>query len=138
MATPNVFLVGGMDKILIFIVAMTVLPFLAFAVMCLPRVEASNLMEYNLTSPSNFAGMMQNLFWNLNGMDSISTAAGEVINPAVTISTALWITIPLISVLLAIPLAAAAGVNKPDSWQNWQSGQFTVIAQYVALSLIHI
>ena len=73
----------------------------------------------------------QNLFWNLNGWDSISTSAGEVINPAVTIPRALWITIPLVVVLLFFPLLAASGVNQPIQWAQWESGQFTVIAQYV-------
>jgi len=77
MAMPNFFLVSGIDKMLVFIVAVTVLPFLAFSGMCVPYIELSNFGESNLTLP-NFADMMQNLFWNMNGFDSISTAAGEV------------------------------------------------------------
>jgi hypothetical protein len=82
-------------------------------------------------APRYLMSLAQNLFWNLNGWDSISTSAGEVINPTVTIPRALWITIPLVVVLLFLPLLAAAGVNKPVPWADWESGQFTVIAQYV-------
>eukprot|EP00750_Incisomonas_marina_P014604 INCI17693.3.p1 GENE.INCI17693.3~~INCI17693.3.p1 ORF type:complete len:481 (-),score=81.38 INCI17693.3:81-1523(-) len=133
MVLPNFFLVGGLEKILVVIVVATVLPFFIFAGMCVPHMELSNLAEYNLTETA-FAAMLQNMFWNLNGFDSISTAAGEVINPAVTISTSLWISIPLITVVLALPLMAAAGVNKPIPWKDWQAGQFTVIAQFIESS----
>ena len=53
-------------------------------------------------------------------------------NPTYTISTALWISIPLITVLLFLPLAAAAGVNAPVPWEQWNDGQFSVIAQCVS------
>ena len=77
MATPNFFLVGKMDKPLAAAGLVTLVPFLVMAGLCIPHMEWSVLGEYNLTG-SNFGDMMQNLFWNLNGYDSISTAAGEV------------------------------------------------------------
>ena len=64
---------------------------------------------------------------------STCRAVPQIINPGRTIPIALWISIPLIVVLLFLPLVAAAGVNAPVPWQDWEVGQFSVIAQYVVV-----
>ena len=56
---PNFFLVGHLDKMLVVAGIVALVPFLFFTGACIPYMNTSNLVEYNVSSFDNFADMLQ-------------------------------------------------------------------------------
>ncbi|CAN6300749.1 unnamed protein product [Urochloa humidicola] len=75
--------------------------------------------------------LLNTLFWNLNGWDSVSTMAGEVDRPAKTFPVALVSAVCIGSVGYLLPLMAATGaVDAPP--EAWGDGYFADAAGAIA------
>ncbi|MBI2252588.1 MAG: APC family permease [Armatimonadetes bacterium] len=99
-----------------FFKARTFLPFLTFS---LPGKPWTNCLGI---------GMLI-LIWNYNGWEDFSTCITEVKNPAKNFPLAILINIPLISMIYAVTIYACLCAT--SNWQNWKSGQFSLIAREV-------
>lgn len=70
------------------------------------------------------------MIWNYNGWEDFSTCIMEVKNPAKTYPRAIFINIPLITLLYAGTIYACLCAT--TNWQSWVSGQFPLIGKQVA------
>ncbi len=64
------------------------------------------------------------VMWSYMGWDNVSTFAGEVKNPARTFPLALMISVFLVTGLYLLPMLATLGAT--NSWQTWDSDNFTI------------
>ncbi len=64
------------------------------------------------------------VMWSYMGWDNVSTFAGEVKNPARTFPLALMISVALVTGLYLLPMLATLGAT--NSWQTWDSDNFTI------------
>ncbi|KAF0691649.1 Aste57867_17179 [Aphanomyces stellatus] len=71
--------------------------------------------------------LLSTVFWNCNGFASVSTFAGEVVNPGTTFPRALALTLIAIVLTYTFPLAAGAMLDAP-SWHLWHEGSFNDMA----------
>ncbi len=76
-----------------------------------------------------FGSGMALAMWFYSGMSEISTAAEEVRRPERTIPLALLLIVPIIVLSYTAPLIA--GLASVGDWQNWNSGHFAVIGEYL-------
>lgn len=71
------------------------------------------------------------LLWSLNGWDCMGNIAGSVHNPQRTYPLGMTISVALVMLTNAVPIAIGSCLD--TDWDSWQEGQFPLIAQHVTL-----
>nr|XP_043627067.1 probable polyamine transporter At3g13620 [Erigeron canadensis] len=107
---------------------LTLCPFGIMAGFAVPHIKPERWLSMGQKGVKrNWNGSFNNVFWNLNFWDTISTMAGEVENPRTTFPKALLYAVVLTCLAYIIPLMAVTGALDLD--QNaWESGYFAVAA----------
>lgn len=107
----------------------SLLPFVFMGFIAIPKLEPSrwfvvdmNNVDWNL--------YLNNLFWNLNYWDSVSTLAGEMENPSRTLPKALFYAFILVVSGYIFPLLVGTGAIPLDR-ELWSDGYFSDIAKMI-------
>eukprot|EP01087_Luapelamoeba_hula_P013197 TRINITY_DN3771_c1_g1_i2.p1 TRINITY_DN3771_c1_g1~~TRINITY_DN3771_c1_g1_i2.p1 ORF type:complete len:579 (-),score=79.20 TRINITY_DN3771_c1_g1_i2:164-1900(-) len=119
-------IVGTMS--LVFFAA-TMLPFVVFFVLSLPRLDVSLLLDRGNPLQADWSLFISLLIWNNSGWDSVGFLAAETVNPKRTFPRAMVIAIILVSSTYTLPLMAAICVDQ--SWGEWKNGTFQLLAATV-------
>ncbi|RLN18111.1 putative polyamine transporter [Panicum miliaceum] len=104
-------------------------PFVVMVGVALPKIRPR---RWGTTAPAkDWKLLLNTLFWNLNGWDSVSTMAGEVERPGRTFPAALVSAVCIGSLGYLLPLMAATGaVDAPP--EAWGDGYFADAAGVIA------
>jgi amino acid transporter len=148
-ALPNLLAVREIGPWMGALAVFVCLPFLAFVIIGAPQVSLKNLVAMRhgtghssgsgdfsaldflrSQEPSDWRHLLSVLYWSYSGFDGVSTCAGEVANPARSLPRGLFAALIIVVLVTVLPLAVAAGVDKPP-WWSWESGSFAVIADRV-------
>lgn len=98
-------------------------PFVLMVGAALPKVRPRRWGATTAAGGKDWKLLLNTLFWNLNGWDSVSTMAGEVERPGRTFPAALVSAVCIGSLGYALPLLAATGaVDAPP--EAWGDGYF--------------
>jgi amino acid transporter len=127
---PGIFALRRIGPGLVLVCVLVLIPFAVLACSGLARnPKWSRLLETESdTEWSDWSVLVGVLYWNFSGMDSMSTCAGEVLNPGRSYSRGLTVCIFLTILTYLIPLCVAAAVNEP-AYQEWTDGSFATIAR---------
>lgn len=98
----------------------TLLPFVAFSLLAIPRIQMQRWFVMNLRS-MNWRVYVNTLFWNLNYWDNVSTLAGEVDKPSQTLPKALLWAVVVVTFTYIFPLLAGTGAVELDR-TKWEDG----------------
>lgn len=125
--------VDWMTKLMGVIIVALSMPFVIMLpyILATQPLEWSHLMEVRAAEHVDWVGLIHVTFWNLNGFDSSSTCAGEVIRPSQAFPRGLLLALALIVCMTALPLVVATASNQPP-WQLWGEGWWSAIAQQSA------
>nr|CAB3495797.1 unnamed protein product [Digitaria exilis] len=98
-------------------------PFVVMVAVALPKIRPRRWGTTVAAGEMDWKLLLNTLFWNLNGWDSVSTMAGEVDRPEKTFPTALVSAVCVGSLGYLLPLMAATGaVDAPP--EAWGDGYF--------------
>ncbi|MCL7029714.1 hypothetical protein MKW94_026834, partial [Papaver nudicaule] len=94
-------------------------PFFIMGLLSIPRIKPKQWLVVDFKKV-NWRGYFNNMFWNLNYWDGVSTLAGEVENPSKTLPKALLGAVVLVICSYLIPLLAGTGAleSKPSEWSD--------------------
>jgi amino acid transporter len=98
----------------------TLLPFVAFSLLAIPRIQTRRWIVMNLQS-MNWRVYLNTLFWNLNYWDNVSTLAGEVDKPSEALPKALSWAVVVVVVTYIVPLLAGTGAVELER-AKWEDG----------------
>eukprot|EP00892_Ulva_mutabilis_P001477 jgi/Ulvmu1/1132/UM107_0005.1 len=112
------------------VVVAVVLPFIALAVLALPKMDVSHWRGTKPVADIQWIDYLNVMFWNLNSWDCISTLAGEVRNPARLFPRALFFAVQLVVAMYLLPLLVGVAVTD-DVYGDWSVGYYGHVAQQV-------
>eukprot|EP01052_Picozoa_sp_SAG31_P008853 SAG31_NODE_453_length_15464_cov_37.074064_17_plen_392_part_00 len=116
----------------IYLVLISVSPFVAMAVVALPHLRLARLGLAPAASKINWGKFLNTLMWNLNYWDSAATLAGEVENPGRTYPKALALCVLLVWATYTVPIAVGcAATDWEMNGELWSNGYFSVIAHQI-------
>lgn len=98
----------------------------------LARARHNPFVPFTVPGTSPWIGLGEGLalaIWFYSGFSEISSAAEEIRDPRRTIPRALLIVTPLVVLSYAGPIIA--GLASYGDWQNWESGQFAKIGEFL-------
>ncbi|KAF4672368.1 hypothetical protein FOL47_000610 [Perkinsus chesapeaki] len=105
-----------------------IVPFIVFITWGLTKADLSVLGETLPTSEINWVNWAIVCFWNMAGVDCVSTVAGETKRPSYTVIRALLGCMVIVTLQYFFVLSTAAGIDG-DNWQNWEAGSFSGVAK---------
>jgi amino acid transporter len=112
----------------------SLLPFLILVVMGFFQLDLSRTQSWShdpsMLSRSDWLGMLNLLFWNLNAFDSAASFAGEVRNPGWTYPRAMLSAIALIVVSYVLPILVGT-LATTIPYAEWKDGTFTEVGREV-------
>eukprot|EP00501_MAST-03F_sp_TOSAG23-6_P001199 GSMAST32.ASY1.ANO1.1243.1 assembled CDS len=129
-ALPNLLLLKKIGLYMSILSIIVIVPFILFIMIGLPQVDIRNLFINVNANISNYRNLLSILYWSYSGFDAVSTSAGEIKNAKQNVPNGLLFALLIVSFMTILPLAIAAGVNKP-AWQDWDEGSFPKIARHV-------
>lgn len=112
----------------------SLLPFLILVVLGFFQLDLSRTQSWSyeagMLTRSDWLGMLNILFWNLNAFDSAASFAGEVRNPGWTYPRAMLSSIALIVVSYVLPILVGT-LATTISYADWKDGTFTEVGREV-------
>ncbi|KAA8539090.1 hypothetical protein F0562_025782 [Nyssa sinensis] len=106
---------------------LSIFPFVVMGLISIPKLRPSRWLVVDLHNVK-WNLYLNNLFWNLNYWDSISTLAGEIDNPKKTLPRALFYALILVVLGYFFPLLTSTGAI-PLNRELWTNGYFSDIAK---------
>ncbi|KAI3860219.1 hypothetical protein MKX03_022525 [Papaver bracteatum] len=100
-------------------------PFFIMGLISIPRIKPKQWLVVDFKMV-NWRGYFNNMFWNLNYWDGVSTLAGEVENPSKTLPKALFGAVVLVICTYLIPLLAGTGALESKA-SEWSDGYFAEV-----------
>ncbi|KAH7405608.1 hypothetical protein KP509_15G077700 [Ceratopteris richardii] len=104
----------------------SLLPFGVMAILAVPRLDFARWLVIDLEKV-DWTTYLNTLFWNLNYWDSVSTLAGEVQSPHISLPKALLYAVLLVICSYLVPLLAGLGATELVR-DDWSDGHFANIA----------
>ncbi|KAL2612963.1 hypothetical protein R1flu_024655 [Riccia fluitans] len=108
----------------------SLLPFGILTLLAVPKIKPERWLMIDLAT-TDWRGYLNNLFWNLNYWDSVSTLAGEVDQPKKNFPKALGFAGVLVVLGYLIPLLAGIGAISDDHRDDWEDGYFAQVGMLV-------
>ncbi|KAF4672370.1 hypothetical protein FOL47_000612 [Perkinsus chesapeaki] len=105
-----------------------IVPFIVFIIWGLTKADLSVLGETLPTSEIDWVNWAIVCFWNMAGVDCVSTVAGETKRPSYTVIRALLGCMVIVTLQYFFVLSTAAGIDG-DNWQNWEAGALSGVAK---------
>lgn len=110
-----------------FLTVFGLLPFVILAGLAIPKLKPSRWGRIEWKTV-NWRGYLNNLFWNLNYWDSVSTLAGEVHKPQKNFPRALFCAVILVVLAYLVPLLSGTGAI-PFSSDQWDDGYLSNVGK---------
>ncbi|WOK99056.1 putative polyamine transporter [Canna indica] len=114
----------------VFLGAFSILPFIVMGLVSIPKLRPKRWLKVDVHNV-DWNLYLNTLFWNLNYWDSVSTLAGEVNSPAITLPKALFYAVILVVASYLYPLLSGTGALPLDR-ESWTEGYFPDVAKAIA------